>query len=234
MSTHRRHEKRRRYPRRSGTAPVFTLTVYLMIGFLLFIAMAAIIRGDLSTVSFSDENGSLSQLGQKIAEVFVKTEKGDDSIYEIIEQTYLGQAISVSAETDNPFEEACVPVSGEISSTFGYRHDPFTGMTALHRGIDIIVPEGTEVAAVTDGTVSETGSTATGGLYIKILHDNGFTSYYGHLQSICVEVGRQVKQGEIIALSGDTGKTTGAHLHFQLVFANRAVDPMQYFNFNAE
>ena len=123
------------------------------------------------------------------------------------------------------------PLTGRISSFYGYRDDPFTGESDFHRGIDLAVKEGTEISAVADGTVTASKYDTVGGNYVIISHGGGRESYYGHLKTRLVSRGDEIKQGELIGLSGATGKVTGAHLHFQLSYNGRTVDPLRYLNF---
>lgn len=157
----------------------------------------------------------------------------DKQIFDTTEK-YLGEAVSVMASTSNPFRAGVLPASGTVTSGFGYRQDPFTHETALHKGVDIAMEEGTEVRCVLDGTVTECANSAIGGNYIKILHTNGYVSYYGHLQQINVSEGQAVQTGQIIALSGNTGQTTGPHLHFQLSKDNTLADPETFFCFDVQ
>ncbi len=120
------------------------------------------------------------------------------------------------------------PLTGRISSPYGYRSDPFSGVLKYHKGVDIAVAEGTEVCAVATGTVTESAYNGIGGNYVVIDHGAGRESYYGHLQTRTVAKGDSVAGGEIIGLSGKTGKVTGAHLHFQLSYSQRTVDPEKY------
>jgi murein DD-endopeptidase MepM/ murein hydrolase activator NlpD len=124
------------------------------------------------------------------------------------------------------------PVSGIITSNYGYRSDPFTSETTLHRGVDIAVREGTEVKAVYRGTVVESAYNSVGGNYIILDHGNGTQSYYGHLRTRIVSRGDTVAQGDVIGLSGKTGMVTGPHLHFQLSYNDRSVDPLNYIEIN--
>lgn len=126
------------------------------------------------------------------------------------------------------FSEFQAPLTGRISSRYGYRSDPFTGETKYHRGVDIAVPAGTEVRAAAGGTVTASAYGSVGGNYVIITHENGTQSYYGHLQTRTVSKGDSVERGQIIGLSGATGKVTGAHLHFQLTYNDRTVDPQKY------
>ena len=120
------------------------------------------------------------------------------------------------------------PVSGgyQISSGFGYRIDPFTHKNAFHNGIDIPLPENTPVLAARDGIVIKTGKDKYGGKYVKLKHDNGYTTLYVHLSKIIARKGRKVKQGEIIGLSGNTGRSTGPHLHFEVSSAEKPMNPL--------
>lgn len=120
------------------------------------------------------------------------------------------------------------PLTGKITSPYGYRTDPFTGEKSFHRGVDIGVKEGSEIAAVASGKVKTSAYSQLGGNYIILSHKNGTESYYGHLKTRLVSKGDSVEQGEPIGLSGATGKVTGAHLHFQLSFNGRTVDPQRY------
>lgn len=137
-------------------------------------------------------------------------------------------AILPEEETVTVFSGFEAPLTGTVSSPYGYRSDPFSGVTSYHKGVDVAVPEGTEVKATERGTVTSSAYNSIGGNYIVIDHGNGTTSYYGHLQTRTVSVGDTVEKGEIIGLSGETGKVTGPHLHFQLTYQERTVDPQKY------
>ncbi|MCS6971854.1 MAG: M23 family metallopeptidase [Turneriella sp.] len=108
------------------------------------------------------------------------------------------------------------PVRGKITSGFGLRRDPFTEKHRFHKGIDIACPIGTPVVASAEGTVIFTGSKKGYGKTVVLEHRNGYQTLYGHLDRILVKPGDKVKQGEKIALSGTTGRSTGPHLHFEV------------------
>lgn len=106
---------------------------------------------------------------------------------------------------------------GYITSYFGYRADPFTGQTKYHSGVDIAVNTGTNVYASGAGKVYYTGYDEGGyGYYVMIDHGNGLITLYGHLSKIKVSTGQTVSKGQVIALSGSTGRSTGPHLHAEL------------------
>lgn len=117
------------------------------------------------------------------------------------------------------------PARGWISSWYGWRSDPFSGGRVFHNGIDIGVDMGTPVRAAMDGIVSETGYNSGFGNYVVLSHHAGWQSLYGHLQSISVRDGQRVASGERIAWSGNTGYSTGPHLHFSVFKNGRTVNP---------
>ncbi|CAM2936241.1 M23 family metallopeptidase [Paenibacillus sediminis] len=121
-----------------------------------------------------------------------------------------------------------VPNGTRISSPFGYRIHPITGERKLHKGVDFAVPIGTEVHAAEDGVVIVADWWSGYGNCVIIDHGNGVWSLYGHLSSYKVEKGDQVKRGDVVALSGNTGGSTGPHLHFEVRVNGTAVDPMPY------
>jgi len=120
------------------------------------------------------------------------------------------------------------PARGGISSPFGYRSNPFTGLKTFHSAIDIAVNSGTRVKAAGDGTVADTGYNSVFGNYIILKHSSGYQSLYGHLSSILVHEGAKVTQGGVIALSGNTGQSTGPHLHFSIFKNGQALDPRKF------
>jgi murein DD-endopeptidase MepM/ murein hydrolase activator NlpD len=120
------------------------------------------------------------------------------------------------------------PARGPLSSYFGYRPDPFTGVRRFHAGIDIVMDTGTTVRAAMAGRVSDIGYNANYGNYIIINHADGFQTLYGHLSSTSAIEGAAVEQGTIIGLSGNTGYSTGPHLHFGLFKRSLALNPLKY------
>lgn len=124
--------------------------------------------------------------------------------------------------------EIVTPVHGRITSYFGKRTDPISGEGDTHNAIDIAVDEGTNVAAAWDGIVSETGSDSTRGNYIWMVHKNGNETFYCHCSQILVNEGTVIRAGETIAFSGNTGYSTGPHLHFSIKEDGEFVDPLDY------
>ena len=116
-----------------------------------------------------------------------------------------------------------------ISSYYGYRKNPVTGDNQFHRGIDIAVPEGTEVYAAQDGIVTTAEYNDEYGNYIVIEDSNGFVTKYAHLQSINVTAGQTVKHGAVIGKTGNTGSSTGSHLHLECLASGEYYNPLFYF-----
>jgi len=108
------------------------------------------------------------------------------------------------------------PVEGRITSGFGVRRDPFTEKHKFHKGIDLACSIGTKVVSAADGTVVFAGVKKGYGKTIIVEHKNGYRTLYGHLSKLIAKNGQSVKQGEKIALSGNTGRSTGPHLHFEV------------------
>ena len=121
------------------------------------------------------------------------------------------------------------PISGgRMSSTFGKRKAPKKGASTYHKGIDWAVPTGTAVRATCGGVVTRAGWGSGYGYCVYIKHPDGKESRYGHCSKVLVKAGQSVKQGEKIALSGNTGVSTGPHLHFEILVGGSQVNPLKY------
>ena len=117
---------------------------------------------------------------------------------------------------------------GWLSSLYGKRNDPFTGKQEFHKGLDFAGKQGSEVIAVGDGVVSWAGIKSGYGNLIEINHGNGYSTRYGHNQSNMVKVGDTVKKGQQIALMGSTGRSTGPHVHFEVLHDGKTVNPSSF------
>ncbi len=117
------------------------------------------------------------------------------------------------------------PIMGRLTSPFGYRNDPFTGARSFHSGIDLAAPIGTSVKATLDGRIAETGFNRIFGNYVIITHDRGYQSLYGHLSAIYVKRGQYVTQGAIVGAVGNTGYSTGPHLHLSIYKNGSLINP---------
>lgn len=121
------------------------------------------------------------------------------------------------------------PVDSNISSNFGWREDPIDGETRFHKGIDFKTPFNTPVKSIMEGEVTFSGWNGGYGNMVEITHADGHITRYGHLSSLKVTKGDKVTTGEVIALSGSTGRSTGPHLHFEVRKDDMAINPVQFF-----
>ena len=122
--------------------------------------------------------------------------------------------------------------SGYVSSQFGFRRDPFNGSVRMHKGIDFAGPIGTEIYSVGGGVVSFTGEKSGYGTAVEIDHGDGLTSRYAHLSAAKVSEGQVVKKGDLVALMGNSGRSTGPHLHLEVLKNGEQVDPREYLGFD--
>jgi murein DD-endopeptidase MepM/ murein hydrolase activator NlpD len=118
--------------------------------------------------------------------------------------------------------------SGFISSYFGEREDPFSGEEAYHKGVDFAGTAGASVMAVAAGVVTWAGNRTGYGNLVEINHGDGYVTRYAHNQRTLVSVGQTVKRGDPIALMGSTGRSTGPHVHFEVIRNGRQVDPLTF------
>ncbi len=120
------------------------------------------------------------------------------------------------------------PASGEITSHYGRREDPFSGETVLHTGVDISSHLKTPIRATADGVVSHSGWIENSGHVVILEHGCGFSTVYAHNTSNAVKVGQRVKRGDIIGYVGSTGKSTGPHVHYEVWKDGKTVDAEKY------
>jgi len=119
-------------------------------------------------------------------------------------------------------------LSGWLSSNYGNRLDPFTGKRAWHNGVDFAGREGSDIVAVASGVVSWSGERYGYGKMVEVAHGEGVTTRYAHNLENTVKVGDMVRRGEVIALMGNSGRSTGPHVHFEVFKNGRPVDPASY------
>jgi murein DD-endopeptidase MepM/ murein hydrolase activator NlpD len=124
----------------------------------------------------------------------------------------------IPVETDNYW----------FSSGFGWRRSPFTGLKEFHNGLDICGRQGTPIIAPANGRVAKVGRNVYLGKYIRIDHGNGITTTYAHLHNYGVSQGQDVQRGEVIGLMGNTGRSTGTHVHYLVEVDKSVVDPVRY------
>ncbi len=124
---------------------------------------------------------------------------------------------------------AIIPTNGYLSCGFGNRVDPFTGIKQPHLGVDLAADIGTPVYATAEGVVCSVERDVGLGRVVKLDHKYGYQTVYGHLSQIAVYMGQSVKRGEIVGTVGNTGLTTGPHLHYEVYFQGKAQNPLRYF-----
>ena len=125
----------------------------------------------------------------------------------------------------NGIKIATLPVSGRISSRYGVSSRI---RSSTHTGLDIAAPKGTPIKAIADGTITSAKYTGAYGNLVKIQHENGVESWYAHASKINVTLGQKIKAGDVIALVGSTGNSTGAHLHLEIRINGKHVNPQNY------
>ncbi|HUI40852.1 MAG TPA: M23 family metallopeptidase [Terriglobia bacterium] len=131
------------------------------------------------------------------------------------------------------FDRAAIPtlwpLHGQITGGFGERMDPLSGEEAVHAGVDISAPKGTDVEATGDGVVLEAGRHESGyGNEVIIDHGDGISTKYAHLSAVYVTAGEEVTRGEVIGAVGMTGRSTGPHLHYEVLVHNTPVNPAKF------
>ncbi len=210
------------------------LTVFTVIRMLSFNFYGELDAGMTASSFASKDIGSTTkqaihyiQTSETFSQLFPSTQNGQGN-----STRWTSVILSDTTKSASTPSQSCVcPVKYiQITSDFGERTDPFTGKKAAHNGLDMAVDEGSSVVAAWSGTVLACANDPIGGNYIIIDHASGMSTYYGHLSEILVESGQTVTAGERIALSGNTGKSTGPHLHFEVAYNGEPVDPTDYLN----
>jgi murein DD-endopeptidase MepM/ murein hydrolase activator NlpD len=142
--------------------------------------------------------------------------------FDVLERVYRDQSLLLASTP------SIGPVKGMISYGFGWRRDPFTGQRAFHKGMDVVAPRGTEIMAPADGVVIKASRFSSYGKVVYLSHGNGLTTRYAHLEGFAVKAGQEIKRGDVIGYLGSTGRSLGAHLHYEVLVNNTKVNPIQY------
>lgn len=137
----------------------------------------------------------------------------------------LSEAMKTHYETRGIFGS---PIPGRITSGMGLRKHPVGGFRGKHTGVDLAAKEGTRIAAAAAGTVLQTGEGDYIGKFVILSHKDSYTTVYGHCSQVLVTAGKTVKKGQIIAKSGQSGRVTGPHLHFEIRKNGLPQDPLKY------
>ena len=183
----------------------------------------------------------LSQIYENISDIMGITvtpnhQANADSIYNLVVYgTPSGSSGGWFPGADVPFIGAdgfCSPIGAGwesvVTSEFGSRRDPFTGEPRGHNGMDLAVPTGTPIRAALPGTVTVSQYSSIYGYYVMIDHGDGLATLYGHNSQLLAQVGQTVEAGNVISLSGSTGRSTGPHLHFEVRINGERTDPRYY------
>ncbi len=170
------------------------------------------------------------------AEIDIEELKKQDELAELI-TTMKDTSSALITEIDNQLDYLeclpdSVPLEGRISSGFGYRRHPITGLRSFHNGIDITGNRGDAVQTAGSGVVTFAGWSGDFGKVVVISHGYGYETVYAHNDSIIVEVGDVVTKGDKISRVGSTGRSTGPHLHFEIHYNDELVDPTGVLRFN--
>ncbi len=177
---------------------------------------------DISLWSTKENGGAISsKLEMKISRLEEEVLNREKSFNELHE--YLLDQETLLASTPSIW-----PTKGWLASGFGRRVSPFTGLSQRHQGVDIANRMGVTVISTADGLVVKTGKDWALGKYVYINHGYGLKTKYGHLSKIVVKTGQKVKRGEEIGAMGSTGKSTGPHLHYEVLVNNVAANPLKY------
>ena len=140
----------------------------------------------------------------------------------------VGRGRNIFARATMNAMPALWPVNGRLEGGFGHRSDPFSGEGAMHTGVDIGAPMGTPVRVTADGIVVHASWYAGYGRCVIIDHGNGYQTLYGHLSKINVVEGQETRQGEIVGLVGNSGRSTGSHLHYEVRMHSTPVNPYRF------
>lgn len=174
-----------------------------------------------------DKPMSESELKLAIEEL-MKTVDARDEYQSVVEAKILQQSVLKDMLPNSS------PVrAGYNSSSYGWRIDPFNGHKAFHEGLDFPANTGAPILAAADGIVSAADQTPDYGNIVKINHGSGLETRYAHASKILVKVGERVTKGQQVALVGNTGRSTGPHLHYEIRLNGNPLDPRQYLHKNA-
>ncbi len=168
-----------------------------------------------------DEKGLIQQMRADVDRLHSEAASQEESLSEIEKLLLTKKEMVVHTPS-------LWPVTGWVTSDFGFRTNPFTGLTQMHEGLDISNRVGTPIIAPADGIVSDIGNDQVHGRILVISHGFGMTSRYSHLSKVMVRTGQKVKRGDKLAEVGMSGKTTGPHLHYEVRLNGIPVNPMRY------
>ena len=178
---------------------------------------------NLAQMGEKKQDEALKEMHHELSELKGAASRQETSLQMLIE--YFEDKRSLYASTPLVW-----PVRGWVTSPFGNRTSPFSGIPTFHEGLDIAAQTGTPVVAPADGVVLKAGFSPGYGNMVEISHGYGIKTVFGHNSRLNVKVGQQVKRGDIISYVGDTGSSTGPHLHYEVRLNGLPVNPKKYLN----
>jgi murein DD-endopeptidase MepM/ murein hydrolase activator NlpD len=173
----------------------------------------------------SDRPAAIDALAEELAQVLSELDDRERKLTlleELIMKRHLGESGEQAALSGWPVR------SGYITSTFGFRRDPYRGRSAFHKGVDFAGALGSPVLAVSEGVVTFAGKQSGYGNLVEIRHKDGLVTRYGHCQKLLVSEGASISRGQTIATLGSTGRSTGPHVHFEVLVDGKQVNPLPY------
>ena len=166
---------------------------------------------------------------KSLTELLVDISKLEDSLAHEEKQLKMLESITFGHHIENTRYLSGRPITkGWLSSYYGTRKDPFTGKPAMHKGVDFAGSENASIIATASGVVSWAGERYGYGQLVEINHGDGLKTRYGHNKVLTVAVGDVVTKGQVIAKMGSTGRSTGPHVHYEILRNNRQIDPTKY------
>ncbi|MEH6790249.1 M23 family metallopeptidase [Parasphingorhabdus sp.] len=153
-----------------------------------------------------------------------------DPAFKMIFEKWAGQGKQEAVKLTIPSRKPVTDFT--LTSSYGFRADPFRGRRANHKGLDMAGPIGTPIYATADGIVGRAQWVNGYGKYIEINHGNGIQTRYGHMSRLNVDANARVKSGDLIGFMGSTGRSTGSHLHYEVRIAGEAVNPIPFMQSN--
>jgi murein DD-endopeptidase MepM/ murein hydrolase activator NlpD len=178
---------------------------------------------NLAAMGEKKQDEALKEMHQELTQLRGAATKQETSLQMLIE--YFEDKRSLYASTPSVW-----PVRGWVTSPFGTRTSPFTGIPTFHEGLDIAAQTGTPVVAPADGVVIRAGFGTGYGNMVELSHGYGIKTIFGHNSRLNVKAGQRVKRGDVISYVGDTGSSTGPHLHYEVRLNGLPVNPVRYLN----
>jgi len=199
--------------------------------------LATIHELELKISSILKIDPAVSRVSQGVTPQSFSSMASGDPTYTSNQLTLLEQYYDLTLQHKDQIEHtpSILPVEGEIVSPFGYRQNPFGKRSdEFHNGVDFAVNYGTPVHATAAGTITFAGWDPAYGRKIEIDHGSGIVTFYGHNSRLLVNIGDTVLKGDVIAYSGNSGRSTGAHLHYGALDHGKSIDPLTFTNFTKE